>query len=72
MWWNIANSSGYFSVENLDGPKGGPSSYSTENTSSWDYVYRVPSGSKGKEESIYLQGCDSKVIWTYRWYTPSD
>ena len=72
MWWNISNSSGYFSVENLVGPKGGPSSYSTENTSSWDYVYRVPYGSKNKEESIYWMGCDCKVIWTYRWGGTSD
>lgn len=72
MWWNIYNSSGYFSVENLVGPKGGPASYSTETTSSWDYVYRVPSGSKNKEESIYWKACDSKVVWTYRWCGPFD
>lgn len=72
MWWNVYNSSGYFGVENLDGPSGGPSSYSTATTSSWDFVYRVPSGSKDKEESIYLTACGSKVIWTYRWGGPSD
>jgi len=72
MWWNIYNSSGYFGVENLDGPKGGPSSYSTATTSSWDYVYRVPSGRKDKEESVYLTACGSKVIWTYRWGGTSD
>ena len=72
MWWNIYNSSGYFSVEKLDGPKGGPSSYSTVNTSTWDYVYRVPSGSKDKEESVYLTSCGGKVIWTYRWCGPFD
>lgn len=72
MWWNIYNSSGYFGVENLEGPSGGPSSYSTENTSSWDYVYRVPSGRKDKEESVYWTACGSKVIWTYRWGGTSD
>lgn len=72
MWWNMANSSGYFGVENLEGPKGGPSSYSTTTTSTWDFVKRVPSGSKGKEESVILQGCGSKVIWTYRWCGPFD
>lgn len=73
MWWDLFNDSGRFGVENLEGPKAGPSSYSKEDTSTWDFVYRVPSGSKNKEKSIYLQACGgSRVIWTYRWCGPFD
>ena len=73
MWWDLFNDSGRFGVDNLEGPKAGPSSYSKEDTSTWDFVYRVPSGSKNKEKSIYLQACGgSRVIWTYRWCGPFD
>ena len=73
MWWDLYNDSGRFGVDNLEGPKAGPSSYSKEDTSTWDFVYRVPSGSKNKEKSIYLQACGgSRVIWTYRWCGPFD
>ena len=67
MWWNVYNSSGYFGVEKLDGPSGGPSSYSTKNSSSWDYVYRVPSGSKGQTDEIFFTACGSKIKWLYKW-----